>query len=74
MQKQFLALMRQVRQEVEKSAEYVGPKFADEARKIHHEEAQPRGIWGEATIGEAKELAEEGIDCLPLPRLPEDKN
>lgn len=74
MQQQFLALMRQVRTEVEKSAEYVGPKFADEARKIHHQEAEPRGIWGEATIEEARELAEDGIDCLPLPKLPEDSN
>ena len=74
MQRQFLALMRQVRQEVAKNAEYVGPKFADEARKIHLKEAEARGIWGEATLEEAKELHEEGIDCLPLPRLPEENN
>lgn len=74
MQQQFLALMRQVRKEVEAKAEYVGPKFADEARKIHLKEAEARGIWGEATLEEARELSEEGIDCLPLPRLPEDQN
>lgn len=74
MQRQFLTLMRQVRAEVEQKAEYVGPKFADEARKIHLKEAEARGIWGEATLQEAQELAEEGIDCLPLPRLPEDSN
>ncbi|MGE3711797.1 MAG: DUF1178 family protein, partial [Hyphomicrobiaceae bacterium] len=74
MQRQFLTLMRQVRAEVEKNAEYVGPKFADEARKIHLNEAEARGIWGEATLEEAQELSEEGIDCLPLPPLPEDKN
>lgn len=74
MQRQFLEVMRQVRSEVEKKAEYVGPKFADEARKIHHKEAEARGIWGEATLAEARELVEDGIDCLPLPRLPEDSN
>lgn len=74
MQRQFLSLMRQVRAEVEKKAEYVGPRFADEARKIHLKEAEERGIWGEATLDEARELAEDGIDCLPLPRLPEDNN
>lgn len=74
MQRQFLDLMRQVRAEVEQKAEYVGPKFADEARKIHHKEAEARGIWGEATLAEARELVEDGIDCLPLPRLPEDSN
>lgn len=74
LQRQFLAAMRQMRKEVEAKAEYVGPKFADEARKIHHKEAAERGIWGEATLEEARELHEDGIDCLPLPRLPEDTN
>ncbi len=74
MQQQFLSLIRQVRAEVESKAEYVGPRFAEEARKIHHEEVEARGIWGEATLDEARDLVEEGIDCLPLPRLPEDTN
>lgn len=74
MRRQFHAFIRHVRAEVEKNAEYVGPRFADEARKIHHKETEPRGIYGEATLDEAKELVEEGIDCLPLPRLPEDNN
>ena len=74
MQRQFLDMMRKVRAEVETKAEYVGPKFAEEARKIHHKETEARGIWGEATLAEAKELVEDGIDCLPLPRLPEDSN
>ena len=56
--------MRELRKEVEANAEYVGPKFADEARKIHHEEAPARGIYGEATPEEAKALLEEGIDRL----------
>ena len=74
MQRQFLAMLQHVRQEVEKNAEYVGPKFADEARKMHHEEVEARSIWGEATLEEARELVEDGIDCLPLPPLPKDKN
>lgn len=74
LQQKFLQVMREIRREVESKAEYVGPKFAEEARKIHHEETQARGIWGEATLEEARELVEEGIDCLPLPPLPEDKN
>lgn len=74
MQDKFLALMRELRKEVEKKADYVGPRFAEEARKIYYKEAESRGIWGEATLKEAKELVDEGIDCLPLPVLPEDKN
>lgn len=73
-QQVLLAMMREVRQEVEKNAEYVGPKFAEEARKIHHDEAPERGIYGEATPDEAQALLEEGIAAYPLPMLPEDKN
>jgi hypothetical protein len=72
--REFLALMRKVRREVETHAEYVGPNFAEEARKIHYEEVEQRGIYGEATSEEARGLKEEGIDFLPLPRLPEDQN
>jgi hypothetical protein len=73
-QRALLALMREVRKEVQKNAEYVGPRFAEEARKIHHEEAPERGIYGEATAEEAKALADDGIDAYALPMLPEDKN
>jgi hypothetical protein len=72
--RELLALMRKVRREVEAHAEYVGPNFAEEARKIHYEEVEQRGIYGEATSEEARGLTEEGIDFLPLPRLPEDQN
>ena len=68
------ALMRRVRREVESNAEYVGPRFAEEARKIHYEESEARGIYGEASFEEAKSLAEEGIEFMPLPRLPEEQN
>lgn len=74
MQRQFLAMLQNVRREVEKNAEYVGPSFAEEARKIHHEEVEARSIWGEATLDEARDLVDEGIDCLPLPRLRKDQN
>ena len=74
MQRKFLAMMQHVRQEVEKHSEYVGPRFADEARKMHLEEVEARSIWGEATLAEARELSDEGIDCLPLPGLPKDHN
>ena len=73
-QAQLLAMMREVRQQVEANADYVGDKFAEEARKIHYEEAEKRGIYGEATAEDASALVEEGIDIHPLPRLPEDGN
>ncbi len=66
--------MRKLRAEVEAKSEYVGPRFPEEARKIHYEEAPPRGIYGEATREEAQALREEGIEFFPLPPLPEDHN
>lgn len=71
---EFLRVMRELRREVESKAEYVGPRFAEEARKIHYDEAAPRGIYGEASPADAKDLLDEGIAVLPLPKLPEDKN
>jgi hypothetical protein len=67
-------VLRKIRREVEAKSEYVGPKFAEEARKIHYEEAPERGIYGEASLADVKALHDEGIDCLPLPILPEDRN
>ena len=66
--------MRKLRAEVEAKSEYVGPRFPEEARKIHYEEAPARGIYGEATREEAQALSEEGIEFFPLPSLPEDQN
>lgn len=73
-QKKLLEAMRQLRRKVEDSAEYVGGRFPEEARRIHYEEAAARGIYGEATLEEARALAEEGIEAHPLPWLPEDAN
>ena len=73
-QKEMMAAMRRLRDEVRAKAENVGPRFAVEARKIHYEETPARGIYGQATQQEAKALAEEGIEVLPLPTIPEDHN
>ena len=72
---ELIKAMREIRKKVEENAEYVGPRFAEEARRIHYKETdEDKGIYGEATLAEAKELAEEGIDFMPLPALPEDQN
>jgi hypothetical protein len=67
-------MVRRVRSHVEKTAEYVGDRFPEEARKIHYEEDDKRGIYGEASAEQADELREEGVDVYPLPNLPEDQN
>ncbi|WP_300298876.1 DUF1178 family protein [Ferrovibrio sp.] len=60
----------ELRDHVEKNADYVGDQFAEEARKIHYGETDKRNIYGEASKEEAKELVEEGIDVAMIPWLP----
>jgi len=52
---------------VEKNFDYVGDQFPEEARKIHYGEKEERGIYGEATGKEVKELVDEGVSVAPLP-------
>jgi hypothetical protein len=65
-----MRLWRKVQNHIEKNFDHVGPQFAEEARKIHHGEAEKRSIYGEATTAEAKELRDEGIDVNQIPWLP----
>lgn len=67
-------MLVEMRQQVEKNCDYVGDKFAEEARKIHYGEMPDRHIYGEATMQEARELIEEGVDVAPLPPDPEAAN
>ncbi len=62
-------VLTKLKNHVEANCDYVGDKFADEARKIHYGEAEERGIYGESTLQEAKELLEEGVEVMPLPGL-----
>jgi hypothetical protein len=61
---------RKVQQHIEQNFDHVGQRFAEEARKIHHGEAEKRSIYGEATSTEAKELKDEGIQVGQIPWLP----
>jgi hypothetical protein len=62
-----MAMAAKVREHIKDNFDYVGDKFADEARKMHAGDSEERAIWGEATPEEAQELAEEGIAAAPLP-------
>src|ERR1700755_3054882 len=60
----------EVRKQIEANCDYVGDKFADEARKIHYGETEARGIYGEATEAEHEELLEDGIEVARVPWVP----
>jgi hypothetical protein len=62
--------LQQIRTKVEENCDYVGDRFADEARKIHYGEADARGIYGEASDSEFDSLSDEGIEVARIPWLP----
>jgi len=66
----FRQMVVALHEHVAQTAEHVGPRFADEALKIHHGESDSRPIYGQATAEDARMLQEEGVDFMPLPRLP----
>jgi len=66
--------LNELREHLTKNADYVGPRFPEQARKIHHGEVEHRSIYGEASPEEAKELHDEGVEFHPLPILPDEFN
>lgn len=64
------AKLEAMRKEVEANSEYVGSRFAREARAMHLGEAPARAIYGEARGDEAKALIDDGVPVLPLPFRP----
>lgn len=68
--KQALAAMAELQDKIVASSDYVGDRFAEEARAIHLGEADARAIYGEATAADADALRDEGIAVAPLPFRP----
>lgn len=73
-QKKALAQVKSAIDTIKANSEDVGERFPEEARKIHYGESEERGIIGQASLKETKELLEEGISVLPLPELPDNQN
>ncbi|MDO9360271.1 MAG: DUF1178 family protein [Polaromonas sp.] len=65
-QAEFLHALRKVIA----NTEDVGERFADEARRMHHGDAETRNIRGQASLRQTLELLDEGIDVMPLPMPP----
>jgi len=62
--------LQELRRHVEANCEHVGPRFAEEARRIHRGEAEARGIYGDATPAESESLSNEGIEVARIPWVP----
>ncbi len=70
LQAQVQATVMKAMRELINETEDVGHDFAEEARKIHYQEAPERSIRGHATVDETAELREEGIEVVSLPVFP----
>jgi len=67
---ELMGHLRELRKKVEDNCDYVGGEFAEEARKIHYGEEDPRNIYGETSDEQAEELHEEGVTFSRIPWAP----
>jgi hypothetical protein len=58
----------EIRRKIAETHDYVGDRFAEEARSMYYGEAQHRPVWGEVTADVAQELQEEGVPAMPIPK------
>lgn len=73
-ERELRSKLKELRDQLTRSAEHVGPRFPEEARKMHYGETAHRSIYGEASADEARDLIDEGIEFHPLPVLPDEQN
>jgi hypothetical protein len=74
MRSMMMEAMRRVRSHVTDNFDYVGDRFAAEARAIHEGASEDRGIYGEASPKEVRALIEDGVQVAPLPPEPPKKS
>ena len=62
-----LAKLAALQAEMLKGSRWVGSEFTDTARAMHSGEIEPALVHGNATLADAKSLADDGIPVAPLP-------
>jgi hypothetical protein len=72
-QAMMMEAMGKLRRHVEETFDDVGDAFAKEARAIHEGKAEQRGIYGQATSAEVRDLVEDGVPVAPMPPEPPKK-
>ena len=70
MQSKVYDMAQKVRSHVEENFDYVGSDFPDEARRLHNDKSDERGIYGEASKQDVKDLIDEGVEVAPIPVVP----
>ena len=67
-----LTVLRNVKKEIQKNAEFVGENFAREAKDIKSGKSKKRAIYGHANSKEIKELKSRDIDIVSVPWVQDD--
>ncbi|MBV7267018.1 DUF1178 family protein [Erythrobacter ani] len=65
--KKAMEVLAKAQEKALKNSTFVGEKFAEQSREMHYGERDETPIHGQATLEEAKALAEEGVPVAPLP-------
>ena len=73
-EKKVTKQLYEFRKYIEKNCRDVGSNFPQEARKIHYDKKNSKGIYGKATSQETSELLEEGIDVVTIPWIDKSEN
>jgi hypothetical protein len=73
-ERELRAKLKELRDHIVKTADNVGERFPNEARKMHYGDIEHRPIYGEASPDETRALLDEGVEVMPLPTLPDDRN
>jgi hypothetical protein len=73
-ERELRAKLKELRDHIVKNADNVGERFPNEARKMHYGDIEHRPIYGEASPDEARALIDEGVEVMPVPTLPDDRN
>ena len=73
-ERELRAKLKELRDHIISKADNVGENFPTEARKMHYGDIEHRPIYGEASLDEARDLIDEGIEVAPLPNVPDDRN
>ena len=63
-----------IRKYIEKNCKNVGENFTQEARSIHYDKKNSKGIYGKATPEETSELIDEGIEVATIPWIEKNEN
>lgn len=70
----FRSMLREMRDHLAKHSTDVGPAFAEEARRINAGQSEKASIHGTASRDDVEALLEDGIDVMPLPVFPDERN